>query len=101
MLHHPDGGGAGVQIDHIVIGDQLRGVPGDALLLGLVEPLLGVHVGLLSQKFAAAGHGAAVDLVQLALSGQGVQIPANGGLRGPGQLTQPGDTRRPVLVQLL
>ena len=88
MLRHPQDGGARVQKDHIVVPDQLRGVPGRPVFLLCVKPALGLHVQLLAVELAAGQYGAAVDLAQLALSGQRGEVSPDGGLRRAGHLTE-------------
>ena len=90
-----------VQKDHVVLPHQPRGVAGDALLLPGVA-LLGGKVRLPCQKLLLlqAG-GPSVDLDQLALTGQSVQVPADGGLGGSSGLTQLGHADGLVLGKLL
>lgn len=51
MVHHLHDGGACVQVNHIVVGDEPRGVLGDAQLLRVVELTFHTHIGLLPLEF--------------------------------------------------
>ena len=101
MVGQVEHGGARVQKDHVVLSHQTGGVAGDALLFPGVA-LLGGQVRLTGQELLLlqAG-GPPVDFYQLALAGQGVQVPADGGLRGPCGLAQVRHADGLVLSDLL
>ena len=101
MVGHVEHCGTGVQKDHVVLPHQSGGAAGNALLLSGVA-LLGSQVGLpRPELLLLQGRGSAVDLHQLPLAGQGVQVPADGGLRRPGGLAQVHDADGLVLGELL